>query len=134
VRLDLTDLTLSLTASAISVHRETFKIIQDHWNDGTCLWVFDLEHRICEAKLEPVIAIKLRDQVTVLIDKRELLGITREHHLVDVDFEQLLFLGLTLGVEEDVVYRALVAADDGFGAVFIHERRLVVHHDLFLEL
>jgi hypothetical protein len=27
-----------------------------------------------------------------------------------------------------------VAADDSFGAVFIHERRLVVHHDLLLEL
>lgn len=81
-----------------------------------------------------MVSVELGNQVTVLIDECKLLGVTREHHLVNVNLEKLLLLRLALRFEEDVVDRSFLAAYDGFDPVLVHVLRLVIHHDLLLQL
>lgn len=69
----------------------------------------------------------------MLVNKSKLFGVTREHDLVDIHFEKLFLLGLALSIEQDVVDGSLQAANDRFGAIFIHEHGLVVHNDLLLQ-
>ena len=80
-----------------------------------------------------MVAVELRNQVTVLVDKCELFRVSREHDLVNVDLKELFLLGLALRVKQNVVDRALQAAHDGLGSIFVHELWLVVHDNLFLK-
>ena len=109
-------------------------MVQLDGDDAARLWVLDLECAIENTDLEPMIAIKLRDQVSSLVTQSELLGVSREHDLGDVDAKQLTLLGLAQTVEQDVVDGAFLAANDRFSTVLVQVHRLVLHVDLLLQL
>lgn len=80
-----------------------------------------------------MISVELGNQISLFIDKSKLLGVSGEHNLLDVDLEKLFLLGFTLRVKQDIVDCSLKTAYDGFGAIFIHVRWLIVHDDLLLK-
>ena len=81
-----------------------------------------------------MVPIELRKQVPCRVDQSELLGVATKHNFADVHLELLLLFGLLDRVKHYVVHGSLPAADDSFLAVFIHVHRLLVHHNLFLQL
>ena len=109
-------------------------MVQLDGDDAARLWVLDLECAIENTDLEPMIAIKLRDQVSSLVTQSELLGVSREHDLGDVDTKQLTLLGLAQTVKQDVVDGAFLAANDRFSPILIEIHWLVLHVDLLLQL
>ena len=60
-------------------------MVQLDGDDAARLWVLDLECAIENADLQPMVAIKLREQIASLVTQRELLGVSGEHDLGDVD-------------------------------------------------
>lgn len=81
-----------------------------------------------------MVPIKLRNQVASLVAEGELVRVSREHDLGDVDAEHLPFLGLAHAVEQDVVDGALSTTHDGLSAVFVEENGLVLHVNLLFQL
>lgn len=81
-----------------------------------------------------MITVKLRDQVSSLVAKGKLIGVSGEHDLSDVHAEHLPLLRLTHTVEEDVVDGTFLAADNSFSAVFVEEHGLILHVNLLLQL
>ena len=109
-------------------------MVQLDGDDAARLRVLDLECAIENADLQPMIAIKLRDQVASLVTQCELLGVSGEHDLGDIDAKELTLLRLAQTVEQDIVDCALLAANDRFAAILVQMHRLVLHVDLLLEL
>ena len=132
--LHLDKLVLTRGGISFSVVLETLEVIQLHWNDRASLWVLDLECSIEDADLQPVVTIKLRNQITCLIAQGEFLRVAREHDLRDVDTEELSLLRLAQTVKQNVVDCSFLATDDGFAAILVQEHRLVLHVDLLLQL
>ena len=109
-------------------------MVQLDGDDAARLWVLDLKCAIKDADLQPMIAIKLRDQVSSLVTQRELLRVSGEHDLSDIDAKQLTLLRLAQTVEQDIVDGTFLAANDRFAAILVQVHRLVFHVDLLLEL
>ena len=106
---------------------EILQMVELHWDDRPGFWVLDLKLALHKTKLEPVISVKLRQQVPCLVDKGKLLGVSCKHDFLDVTGEELLLLCLAETVEEDVVYGTFLTPDDGLLAVFVQEHGLVFH-------
>ncbi len=109
-------------------------MVQLDGNDGACFGIFDLKGSIENADLEPMVSIELRNQVSCLVTKGELLRVTGEHDLSDVNTENLPLLCLRQTIEKDVVDCSLSAAYNSFLAVFIQKHGLILHVDLLFEL
>ena len=134
VSLDLDQLVRGSFGFTISVVLEAVQMVKLDWDDRARLRVLNLERTIQNADLEPVITVELRDQLTSLVSKSELFGVSREHDLGNIDAEELALLCLAQTVEEDIVDSAFLTTNDRFSTVLIQEHRLILHIDLFLQL
>ena len=134
VGLHLDQLMLRRGSISVSVVLVPIEMVQLHRDDRARLWVLNLKRALQDADLQPVIPVKLTDQVARLVTQGELLAVTREHNLGDVNAEELPFLSLAQTVKEDVVDSTLSTADDSFASILIEEAWLVLHIDLFLQL
>ena len=134
VGLHLDQLMLRRGSIAISIVLVPIEMVQLHRDDRARLWVLNLKRALQDADLQPVIPVKLTDQVARLVTQGELLAVTREHNLGDVNAKELPFLSLAQTVKEDVVDSTLSTADDSFASILIEEAWLVLHIDLFLQL
>ena len=119
VSLHLDQLMLGRGSISVSVVLVPIEMVQLHRDDRARLWILNLERALQDADLQPVIPVKLTDQVARLVTQGELLAVTREHNLGDVNAEELPFLGLAQTVEQDVVDSTFSTADDSFASILI---------------
>ena len=132
--LDLDQLVRGSFGITISVVLEAVQMVKLDRDDRARLRVLNLKRTIQNADLQPVITVKLRDQLTSLVSQSELLGVSGEHDFGDIDTEELALLSLAQAIEKDVVDSSFLATNDRFSTILIQEHRLILHVDLFLEL
>lgn len=101
---DYSELTALIFLVSIWIVRVPIKIVELDGYNSTCLWVFDLKMLFVRRKLQPVVSVKLRDQISRDVDQCELLCVAAEHDLADVNFELLFLFCLFHRVKDDVVH------------------------------
>lgn len=131
----LNNLCFRRLSRSISILRIVTKVIKLNGDDRSSFWVFDLESFLCICELQPMITVKLGDQITLLVNESEFLCISREHNFRDVHFETLSFVtNIIKSIEKNVANSSFSATNDGFFTILIHIEGLVIHHNLLFEL
>ena len=119
---------------ALSIVLEALEMVKLYGDDAARLWVLDLKGAVEDTDLQPMVTIKLRDKISRLVAEGELLAVSREHDLGDVNAEKLPLLGLAQTIEQDVIDGTFLAADDSFTTILVKVHRLILHVDLLFQL
>ena len=95
--------------------------------------ILDLKGTFQDRKLQPMVPIKLRDQISWLVTKSKLFGISWKHDLRNVNTKKLLLLRFRIRVEKNIVYCALSTAHNRLLAIFVEISRLMFHINLLFQ-
>lgn len=108
------------------------EIVELDRNEGACLRIFYLEIFVFQGELQPVVAIELAHQVSLVINQCKFLCVATEQYLTDGALEILLLTRPLHRVKQNVVNRSFATADDRFATVFVHVRGLLLEGNLLL--
>lgn len=102
-------------------------------NNLTGFRILDLKGTFQDRKLQPMVPVKLRDQISWLVTKGELFGISWKHDLRDVNTKKLFLLRFGIRVEKHIVDGAFCTTDDRLLAILIKISRLMFHINLLFQ-
>jgi len=122
--------TLSFCNLIAGIITKLVKIVELYGYDWTGLWILYLKMIIIKWELQPVISIKLWNQIALRINKGKLSRVSAKHAFANVKFKLLLFSCFFQSIEKYVVDCTFTTSNDCFFPILIHEYRLMLKNDL----